>query len=197
MMLMAAVEKERMSAVGKRHLSPPSHARALWRQRSCLNTCHTCLVNTSVTLVLSKNTNRHLHSSAFLTWVQAIPNPYWIATGFIHRLDRAAPLELWLLLMRRATLRQGEPSQARQANQGIDSQMELDIAVMSAWVRQSLTTSCGTGCIQSVNGPRGKPVSGGDVSTDVLCPVVRARQLVTNKHQLHAKPIASIARMII
>ena len=45
-------------------------------------------------------------------------------------------LELWLLLWllptRRATLRQGEPSQARQANQGIDSQMELDIFVMSA-----------------------------------------------------------------
>ena len=74
-------------------------------------------------------------------------------------------LFLWLLLMRRATLRQGEPRQARQANQGIDSQMELDIAVMSAWVRQSLTTGCGTGCIQSVNGPRGKPVRGGDFGT--------------------------------
>ena len=36
-------------------------------------------------------------------------------------------LFLWLLLMRRATLRQGQPSQARQANQGIDTQIELDI----------------------------------------------------------------------
>ena len=39
-------------------------------------------------------------------------------------------LFLWLLLMRRATLKQGEPSQARQANEGIDSQIELDIFVM-------------------------------------------------------------------
>ena len=78
-------------------------------------------------------------------------------------------LELWLLLWllptRRATLRQGEPSQARQANQGIDSQMELDIFVMSAPVRQPLTTGCGTGCIQFVNGPRSKPVRGGDAKT--------------------------------
>ena len=72
-------------------------------------------------------------------------------------------LFLWLLLMRRATLRQGEPSQARQANQGIDSQMELDMFVMSAPVRQPLTTGCGTGCIQSVNGHRSKPERDGDI----------------------------------
>ena len=80
-------------------------------------------------------------------------------------------LSFLLLLMRRATLRQGEPSQARQDNQGIDSQMELDIFVMSAPVRQPLTTGCGTGCIQSVNGPRGKPVRAGDL----LKPRSRAR----------------------
>ena len=39
-------------------------------------------------------------------------------------------LFLWLLLMRRASLRQGQPSQARQANQGIDSQIELDMFVI-------------------------------------------------------------------
>ena len=40
-------------------------------------------------------------------------------------------LLLWLLPTRRATLRQGSLSQARQANQGRDSQMELDISVMA------------------------------------------------------------------
>ncbi len=30
-----------------------------------------------------------------------------------------------------------EPRQARQADQGMDSHMALDIVVMSAWVRQS------------------------------------------------------------
>ena len=59
-------------------------------------------------------------------------------------------------------LRQGEPGKT---NQGIDSQMELDIFVMSAPVRQPLTTGCGTGCIQSVHGPRSKPVRGGDIGT--------------------------------
>ena len=43
-------------------------------------------------------------------------------------------LELWLLLWllptRRATLRQGALSQARQANQGKDSQMALKMSVM-------------------------------------------------------------------
>ena len=72
-------------------------------------------------------------------------------------------LLLWLLLMRRATLRQGEPSQARQANQGIDSQMELDISVMRPGSGSPLTTGCGTGCIQSVTGSCSGPARGGDL----------------------------------
>ena len=73
-------------------------------------------------------------------------------------------LFLWLLLMRRATLRQGQPSQARQANQGIDSQIELDIFCDVSPARKPLTNGCGTGCIQSVNGPCSGPVRGGNTS---------------------------------
>ena len=75
-------------------------------------------------------------------------------------------LELWLLLWllptRRATLRQGEPSQARQANQGRDSQMDLDIFVMSPGSGNPLTTGCGSGYIQFVTGPCSRPARGGD-----------------------------------
>ncbi len=70
---------------------------------------------------------------------------------------------MWLLPTRRATLRQGEPSQARQANQGRDSQMDLDIFVMRPGSGNPLTTGCGSGYIQFVTGPCSKPARGGDL----------------------------------
>ena len=50
-----------------------------------------------------------------------------------------------LLPTNRATLRQGEPRQARQADQGRDSQMALDIFLMRPRSGNPLTTCCGSG----------------------------------------------------